>query len=236
MLDLTAGRLADAIPATHNVRSRVSRRALKGSAQALRARSRLYWSHILHTIQQLLTDGDAKGKGKGKQGALAPNEPVQNWSKTQIEAEIEELRELKQDLALKVCTPSSTYFALRLDASLQEYELKAALNNERDDGLSAPELTQRALDRELNTAAPVPTSQDRLVNDLTSMIVKKNKKALATVPETSSAAEKHKAEGGETVTETAPIRRRVWKRTQLHDTLERFFLLYTLALQYSLFP
>ena len=82
---------------------------------------------------------------------------------------------------------------------MQVDELKAAPNDERDGGLSAPELAQRALDRELN-AAPAP-SQDRPVNDLTSMVVKKKKKApLAPAPETSGAAEKRKAEGGETET------------------------------------
>ena len=60
------------------------------------------------------TTDDAKGKGKGKQGVLAlvPDELVQNWSKTQIEAEIEELGELKQDLALK----ARTHAALHLTA------------------------------------------------------------------------------------------------------------------------
>ena len=84
---------------------------------------------------------------------------------------------------------------------MQVDELKAAPNDERDGGLSAPELAQRALDRELN-AAPAP-SQDRPVNDLTSMVVKKKKKAPlapAPAPETSGAAEKRKAEGGETET------------------------------------
>jgi len=122
----------------------------------------------------------AKGKGKGKQSALAPDELVQNWSKAQIEAEIKELGELKQDLALKVD------------------ELKSAPNDERDGGLSAPELAQRALDRELN-AAPGP-SQDRPVNDLTSMVVKKKKKVPA--PDASTAAEKRKSEGEEA--QTAP--------------------------------
>ena len=59
------------------------------------------------------------------------------------------------------------------------------------------------LDRELN-AVPVPI-QDRPVNDLTSMVVKKKKKApLApapvSAPETSGAAKKSKADGGETET------------------------------------
>ena len=48
------------------------------------------------------SDTNGKGKGKGKPVALALEERVQNLSKTQIEAEIKELGELKQDLALKV--------------------------------------------------------------------------------------------------------------------------------------
>jgi len=81
-------------------------------------------------------------------------------------------------------------------------ELKSAPNDERDGGLSAPELAQRALDRELNTV-PVPR-QDQPVNDLTSMVVKKKKKAPAAVPEASGAGagavEKRKAEDGEAQT------------------------------------
>jgi HAT1-interacting factor 1 len=49
------------------------------------------------------TNGKGKGKGKGTQVTLAQDELVQNRSKAQIEAEIKELGELKQDLALKVC-------------------------------------------------------------------------------------------------------------------------------------
>ena len=56
---------------------------------------------------------------------------------------------------------------------LQVDELQAAPTDERDRGLSAPEL---ALDRELN-AAPVP-SQDCLMNDLTSMVVMKKRRLL----------------------------------------------------------
>jgi HAT1-interacting factor 1 len=78
-------------------------------------------------------------------------------------------------------------------------ELKVAPNDERDGGLSAPELAQRALDRELNAAPPV--RQDQQVNDLTSMVVKKKKKAPAPAPvapaEASGVAEKRKAEDGE---------------------------------------
>ena len=47
----------------------------------------------------------AKAKANRKL-ALVPDEQVLNWNKTQIEAEI---GELKQDLALRACTPLSTY-------------------------------------------------------------------------------------------------------------------------------
>ncbi|KAH9006707.1 hypothetical protein EDB83DRAFT_2462851 [Lactarius deliciosus] len=171
-LDLTAGRLADAI---HH-----AQRAL----ESIEARLDELRAGLAGTLAPLPEptpeDDDAKGKGKGKQGALAPDELVQNWSKTQIEAEVKELGELKQDLALKVD------------------ELKSAPNDERDGGLSAPELAQRALDRELN-GAPAPL-QDLPVNDLTSMVVKKKKKAPVPVPEASGAAEKRKAEGEEALT------------------------------------
>ena len=88
-------------------------------------------------------------------------------------------------------------------------ELKSAPNDERDGGLSAPELAQRALDRELNAVPEVKQDLPLPVNDLTSMVVKKKKKvpaAVATaavaVPEASGAgaAEKRKAEEGEVQT------------------------------------
>jgi HAT1-interacting factor 1 len=78
-------------------------------------------------------------------------------------------------------------------------ELKLAPNDERDGGLSAPELAQRALDHELNATLGAPR-QDLPVNDLTSMVVKKKKKAPAAVPEASGAAEKRKAEDEEAQT------------------------------------
>ena len=89
--------------------------------------------------------------------------------------------------------------------------------------MPAPGLAQRALDRELNAA--LVQSQDRLVNDLTSMVVKKAPLAPvpAPAPETSGAAEKRKAEGGETET-AAPIRWRVWKRALGHERQSDTFL------------
>lgn len=80
-------------------------------------------------------------------------------------------------------------------------ELKLAPNDERDGGLSAPELAQRALDRELNSAPGEARQRPDLpVNDLTSMVVKKKKKAPVAVPEASGAAEKRKADDGEAQT------------------------------------
>jgi hypothetical protein len=80
-------------------------------------------------------------------------------------------------------------------------ELKSAPNGERDGGLSAPELAQRALDRELNSDPEARQRQDLQVNDLTiltSMVVKE--KAPVAVPEASGAAEKRKAEDEEAQT------------------------------------
>lgn len=67
---------------------------------------------LADTLPPLPEPSDAKGRGKGKgkgkdegkakQAALASEELVQNRSKAQLEAEIKELGELKQDLALKV--------------------------------------------------------------------------------------------------------------------------------------
>jgi HAT1-interacting factor 1 len=94
-LDLTAGRLADAI---HH-----AQRALESIEARLRRAARRPRGHAGASTRtdSSTEDNGAKGKGKSKQDALAPDELVQNWSKTQIEAEIKELGELKQDLALK---------------------------------------------------------------------------------------------------------------------------------------
>ena len=68
---------------------------------------------------------------------------------------------------------------LLIRRGLLRCELMSTPNDERDGGLSAPELAQSALDRELNA---VLGRQDLPVNDLTSMVVKKEKKAPAAVP------------------------------------------------------
>ena len=65
------------------------------------------------------TTGDAadpKGKGKAKASSapLSKEELPQNMTKAQIEAEIKELGELREDLALKVRGPPTTRAALHL--------------------------------------------------------------------------------------------------------------------------
>ena len=107
-LDLTAGRLADAI---HH-----AQRALE-SIEARLDELRAGLAGTLSPIPEPTPEDDAKGKGKGKQGVLAPDELVQNWSKTQIEAEIKELGELKQDLALKARPSHFFVFSFTNDAS-----------------------------------------------------------------------------------------------------------------------
>jgi HAT1-interacting factor 1 len=197
-LDLTAGRLADAI---HH-----AQRAL----ESIEARLVELQKGLAGTLPPLSEPSDdvkekenVKGKAKGKQVVLIPEELVQNRSKAQIEAEIKELCELKQDLALKVCAnlplARSVFCCLVIHTRVAQVdELKSAPNDERDGGLSAPELAERALDRELNTTST--GRQDLPVNDLTSMVVKKKKKAPAPSPDASSAAEKRKAEDGEAQT------------------------------------
>ena len=91
-LDLTAGRLADAI---HH-----AQRALE-SIEARLVELRAGLAGTLPPLPEP-SETNGKGKGKGKQVTLAQEELVQNRSKAQIEAEIKELGELKQDLALKV--------------------------------------------------------------------------------------------------------------------------------------
>ncbi|KAI0046489.1 hypothetical protein FA95DRAFT_1542504 [Auriscalpium vulgare] len=153
VLDLTSGRLGDAIMhaqrALESVEARLAelQAGLDGSLQPVEA-----------------AKPDVKGKGRARP-RLVTDDLVQNMSKSQIEAEVKELKGLKEDLALKVD------------------ELKTSPNQEQ--GGSAPELAARALDRELKSSS----SAQLPVNDLTGM-VKKKKKA---VPE-ANGAEKRKAE------------------------------------------
>jgi HAT1-interacting factor 1 len=93
VLDLTSGRLADAIvhaeKALESVESRLAelRDGLSGKLPPVGPDVKV----------------DPKGKGKSTSTRLVRDDLVQNMPKTQIEAEIKELSELKEDLALKVC-------------------------------------------------------------------------------------------------------------------------------------
>lgn len=95
-LDLTAGRLADAIHHAQRAHESIEVRLVE------------LQGGLAGTLPPLPEPSETDGKGKGKQVTLAQEELVQNRSKAQIEAEIKELGELKQDLALKVCSFSGT--------------------------------------------------------------------------------------------------------------------------------
>ena len=91
VLDLTSGRLSDAIihvqKALESVESRLAelRDGLAGQLPPLPPQA----------------DNDTKGKSKSS-GRLVRDDYVQNMSKTQIESEIKELHGLRDDLELKV--------------------------------------------------------------------------------------------------------------------------------------
>ena len=93
VLDLTSGRLADAIVhaerALESVETRMAelRDGLNGQLNA----------PVLKEPKK-----DAKGKGKASGTKLVRDDLVQDMSRPQIEAEIKELEGLKEDLALKV--------------------------------------------------------------------------------------------------------------------------------------
>ncbi|KDR80610.1 hypothetical protein GALMADRAFT_1094150 [Galerina marginata CBS 339.88] len=181
VLDLTSGRLSDAI--TH------AEKALE-SVESRLTELRTGLAGQLPELPEPVKD--TKGKGKSTQTRLIRDDYVQNMSKSQIESEIKELAELRDDLVLKI------------------EELKTSPNESV--ATSAPVLAAEALDRELNAASssssgPAPTA----VNDLTS-IVKKKKKAPAPAPEDSSAS-KRKAEG-----EAEPLN--IDKRPRLDESEE----------------
>lgn len=154
-LDLTSGRLSGAI--TH------AEKALESvEARLAELRDGLNGQLKPESRGQDPQPAEGKGKGKGGGGNLVRDDLVQNMTKTQIESELKELQELKEDLAMKV------------------EELKTSPN---ESGVSAPAMAAKALDQELNggtaeASGPIP------VNDLTSMVVKKKKKA----PETNGTA------------------------------------------------
>ncbi|KAJ4492581.1 hypothetical protein C8J55DRAFT_419072, partial [Lentinula edodes] len=161
VLDLTPGRLSDSI---------------KHADQALRSiESRLGELKLAKEHPSSLVKDvkpDPKGKGKGKASAVAGinSDAVQNMSATQIEGELKELAELKEELALRI------------------EELKMA-PNETLAG-SAPALAAQALDKELASKSS-PLVPAAVVNDLTNMVRKKK------APTTDGSSAKRKANDGE---------------------------------------
>ncbi|ETW78788.1 hypothetical protein HETIRDRAFT_410739 [Heterobasidion irregulare TC 32-1] len=165
VLDLTSGRLADAIMhaqrALESVDARLSelKEGLTGTLKP---------AEVPTPAEDVKVD--TKGKGKATGAKLVRDDLVQNMSRAQIEAEVKDLSELREDLALKVD------------------ELKSSPN---DSHASAPELAARALDEELRaglTGASLAGTKPLPVNDLTTMVKKKKKAPDA------NGAEKRKAD------------------------------------------
>lgn len=96
VLDLTSGRLADAIVHAEKALESVERRLAE-------LRDGLS-GQLPKQEDQLEVKKDDKGKGKGKSTGtrLVRDDLVQNMTVNQIEGEIKELSGLREDLALKV--------------------------------------------------------------------------------------------------------------------------------------
>ncbi|KAF9466041.1 hypothetical protein BDZ94DRAFT_239462 [Collybia nuda] len=161
VLDLTSGRLSDAIvhaeKAFESVESRLTELKAGLSGQLASAPD---------------MRSDLKGKGKSTGGRLVRDDLVQNMSRSQIEAEFKELSELKEDLALKV------------------EELKTSPNESLE--ATAPALAAQSLDKELNgPAVALSSTAPAVINDLTSIVVKKKKKITENA---TGAASKRKAD------------------------------------------
>lgn len=94
-LDLTPGRLSDAISHAEKALESVSER-IQELKDGL--------SGKLPPVPVVEQVEDKKGKGKGRQmpSLTLDGTPVQNMSKTQLENELKELEGVKEDLALKV--------------------------------------------------------------------------------------------------------------------------------------
>ncbi|KAJ7509708.1 hypothetical protein B0H11DRAFT_1702712 [Mycena galericulata] len=157
VLDLTSGRLGDAI--IHAERALESIEARLGELEGAAVSAPVSAS----TSSASAPAPDPKGKGKGK---LVRDDVVGSMSKAQIEAEAKELRELREDLALKV-----DELKTRPDEPMKK----------------ASELVAQALDAELNAGSSGANGAGssangngaQVVNDLTAMVVKKKKKPAA---------------------------------------------------------
>jgi len=91
VLDLTSGRLGDAIVHAQKALESVEARLVELKAGL---------DGTMKPVEEDKTD--AKGKGKASGSRLVRDGLVQNMSEAQIAAEAKELGELKEDLALKV--------------------------------------------------------------------------------------------------------------------------------------
>ncbi|KAH9893305.1 hypothetical protein C8Q73DRAFT_648034 [Cubamyces lactineus] len=167
VLDLTSGRLGDAIVhaerALDSVEARLAelRDALSGQG--------------LVKPEPPQSKEDVKGKGKATGPRILGDDAIVHMTKSQMEAEEKELQGLREDLALKV------------------EELKSAPNEPTG---SAPELAAKALDAELNSAPAAAPAASTEVHDLTGL-VKKKKKNVDTngaTPTPTNGAVKRKAE------------------------------------------
>ncbi|EIW79098.1 hypothetical protein CONPUDRAFT_91410 [Coniophora puteana RWD-64-598 SS2] len=193
-LDLTPGRLSDAIVHAEKALDSVEHRLAElrtGIAGQLPPPS-------APIEESSNASGSGKGKGKGRAAPVLADDAVQKMSKEQMEKEIKEVEGLREDLAMKV------------------EELKTSPNDASAE--SAPAMAARALDAELNAGkgkgggagldfsailgagSATASAQPAVVNDLTSMVVKKKKKAPANASPPAAEGEasgKRKAEDGE---------------------------------------
>lgn len=146
VLDLTSGRLSDAILHAEKALESVD-------ARLVELRDGIDGQLLPAPSQE--AKADKKGKGKAV-GSGVHADSMRHLTKSQKEAEIKECEGLKEDLALKV------------------EELKTTPSEPTE---SAPAMAARVLDAELNTKPVSVTGQPAVVNDLTSLVVKKKKKA-----------------------------------------------------------
>jgi HAT1-interacting factor 1 len=100
VLDLTSGRLSDAIIHAEKALMSVEARSAElrdGLSGQLKPESRGQAPQLVENAK-----GSGKGKGKAVGGKLVRDDLVQNMTKAQIESELKEVDGLKEDLAMKV--------------------------------------------------------------------------------------------------------------------------------------
>lgn len=95
VLDLTSGRLSDAIEHAEKALESVLER-IQELKDALNGES------LPAPVAERGEDKKGKGKGKEAPSPLLAGDLVRNMSKSQVESELQEMEGLKEDLALKV--------------------------------------------------------------------------------------------------------------------------------------